>query len=124
MKSPNVLLRAFPVGAFAASATPPLPPQFLPKRTEPKVVTFGYMATKAKISNRANVRNRAVRRLKTAVDLVVNRGVSLDVEENGWDLVSNGESLCVVVASTLMARVHVYGDRREEHLGRADGGAL
>ncbi|KAK1927298.1 hypothetical protein DB88DRAFT_23686 [Papiliotrema laurentii] len=47
------------------------------------------MATKAKISNRANVRNRAVRRLKTAVDLVVNRGVSLDVEENGWDLVSN-----------------------------------
>ena len=59
---------------------------------EHKVVKFSCMATIAKVSKKANKRRRVTRKLKSAVDLVVNRGVGLDPNEKGWDLVSSGGS--------------------------------
>ena len=50
------------------------------------------VATKAKISKLATKRNKTVRNFHWAVDFVVNRGAGLNENENGWDLVSSGES--------------------------------
>ncbi len=56
-------------------------------------MTFLLVSSKAKVSKLAVERNRAKRRLKAAVDLVVNRSIGSGMED-GAGLLSSGEFSC------------------------------
>ena len=53
---------------------------------------LGFIITKAHVSKMAHERVRARRRLKEALNLVVNRGMSCPPGMSGWDLIDQGES--------------------------------
>ena len=91
INTPYGQLRATPANSLPLPKVPPFPPQFIRERALDKLVTLMIVATKAKISKLATKRNKSVRDLHVAVDLVVNRGAGLGQEEDGWDLVSTGE---------------------------------
>ena len=91
-RSSTFSLRCARQDSLPQRKAPPFPASRLRKRVEPKVVQFAFTATKASVSKLAVVRNRARRRLKAAVELVVNRSMGLKEGEHGWDLVSSGGS--------------------------------
>jgi RNase P protein component len=64
--------------------------QMKPPRQESMTVGVFAMASIKRTSKLAVERKRCQRKLKTAMDLIVNRGAGLPVHENGWDLVSQG----------------------------------
>ena len=69
------------------------------KRAE-KMVTFLLVVSKARVSSLAVERNRARRKLKTALDLVINRGIGLETP--------NGQELVLSSTPALLILVDVY----------------
>ena len=63
-------------------------------------IGVAVITTKATLSKRAVDRNKARRRFYEALNAVVNRGAACPDDVNGWDLVSEGESII------LSPRVH------------------
>jgi hypothetical protein len=92
-RSAHFHIRAAPATSLPRPRPPPFPVEYLRKRPEAKIINFAFLATKAKVSKLATKRNHARRRLKAAVDLVVNgrRGAEDSSLSGSPDLVVDGE---------------------------------
>jgi len=90
-KCPFFELRAVPLSALPHPPPSSIPPEFWPKTGGRKVVKLAVVASISAVSKLAFERRRAARRLCSAIDLVVNRGVGL--EGDGEGLVSDREFL-------------------------------
>ena len=71
-RSAHFHIRAAPSTALPRPRPPPFPTEYLRKRPQARVIRFAFTATKAGVSKLATTRNRARRRLKAAVEVVVN----------------------------------------------------
>jgi hypothetical protein len=111
--APWFTLRACPSSLLPTSPPPPFPPHMIKVRPESKIIKFGIVTSRAKLSKLAVERNMARRRIKSALDVVVNRGIGLGGgEDEGVEYVLDGESfhggLIGIAYIWLCASDHTY----------------